>query len=338
MTDGNVIDMHIHFGAPRDLDSGCYWSKEFEKTAAYYAMRLITRSLFKTVDIRQIKDHLLQVINDSRLVETAVLLALDEVYDQQGRRLPGQTHLHVPNSYLAGLSQENPRIKFGCSVHPYRRDWEVQLLYALENGTVLCKWIPSSQQIDPGHMLCQPFYRRLADLKLPLLCHAGPEYAIPTSDKNYNVFNNPGHLRTALEAGVVVIVAHCALPYFWFLDTKYQEDFREFLRLIDDAEKYHWNLYADVSAIATPLRAPYIKSILENVPSHRLLFGSDYPIPLSEITYNRSRNFLLWLNFMLKTLFIKNPLDKNFLLIKKMGFDPVIFENAHRLFSEIDYP
>jgi len=33
--------MHIHFGAPEDVQSGCYWSKEFEKTAAYLAMLLL---------------------------------------------------------------------------------------------------------------------------------------------------------------------------------------------------------------------------------------------------------------------------------------------------------
>ena len=29
-----IIDIHVHFGAPKDEDSGCYWSPAFEKGIA----------------------------------------------------------------------------------------------------------------------------------------------------------------------------------------------------------------------------------------------------------------------------------------------------------------
>lgn len=41
------IDIHVHFGAPLDSQSGCLWPAEFTKTPANYAMSLITGSLFK---------------------------------------------------------------------------------------------------------------------------------------------------------------------------------------------------------------------------------------------------------------------------------------------------
>jgi mannonate dehydratase len=330
-----IIDMHIHFGAPADEVSGCYWSAEFEKTAAYYAMLFLTQSLFKTVDLHRVKSHLLDTIRSAKYITKAVLLALDEVYDMQGQVHREWTHLHVPNDYLYRLSREEPRILFGCSVHPYRQDWEDQLDRSIAQRTVLCKWIPSSQLINPAHPRCKIFYRKLVDHNLPLLCHAGPEYAIPTSNKSYEEFNHPNYLREALEDGVTVIIAHCALPYFWIFDNNYRQDFREFLELIEEAEKKNWNLYADVSALATLLRAPYIKKILMRVPANRLLFGSDYPIPLSEFTYNRSRNFLSWLRFLTQVWSLKNPLDKNYLVIKKMGFSEQIFSNAFQLFSRI---
>ena len=332
-----IIDMHIHFGAPHDAQSGCYWSKDFEKTAAYFAMLLLTKSLFKRVDINRLKKNLLSVINGSKHVDKSVLLAMDEVYDEKGQVHKEWTHLHVPNRYLASLARENGRVLFGASIHPYRGDWEEELDFCLENKAVLCKWIPSSQMINPTHPRCADFYFKLADHKLPLLCHSGPEYAIPTSNEKYNQFNNPKYLRNALELGVTIIIAHCALPYFWLLDVEYQDDFREFLRLFKDAEKWGWNLYADVSAITGPLRLPYIEKILQQIPRERLLFGSDYPIPLSELSYNKSTNFFAWLKFVTKVMFMKNPLDKNYLIVKEMGFGERLLTNAERLFSLIRY-
>jgi predicted TIM-barrel fold metal-dependent hydrolase len=333
----DVIDMHVHFGAPDDPESGCYWSPAFEKTAAYYAILLITGSMFKPMTIDRVREHLAHQIKTARFVNKTVLLALDEVYDTSGLKHREWTHLHVPNSYLAQWAQQEERILFGCSVHPFREDWEEQLNFSLQSQTVLCKWIPSSQLINPADDQCLPFYRKLADLKLPLLCHAGPEYAIPTSDSAYDSYNNPKYLRKALDLGVTVIIPHCALPYFWFLDADYQDHYREFLNLMRDADKKGWNLYADVSAIATPLRAPYIAEIIDKVSAERILFGSDYPIPLSEFTYNRSKNIWTWLRFVAKTMLVKNSLDKNYLVVKKMGFDQRIFTNASRLFSQIKY-
>jgi predicted TIM-barrel fold metal-dependent hydrolase len=325
------------FGAPVNKESECYWSQEFQKTAAYYAMLLITKSIFKKIDIQRIKNQIFDTINSSIQIDRSVLLAMDEVYDDRGVVHPEWTHLYVPNNYIVKLANENNRILFGCSVHPYRPDWQEQLDYSLGNQTVLCKWIPSSQQIDPTSEKCLPFYQKLAHHKLPLLCHAGPEYAIPTSNKNFNRYNNPKFIRTALEQGVVVIIAHCALPYFWFFDADYQDDFREFMKLVEEADQKGWQLYADISAMATPLRAPYIKQILDKVQSERLLLGSDYPIPLSELTYNRSKNFFSWLKFTFKVMFMKNQLDKNYLVLQKMGFDKSVFTNAAKLFLQIKY-
>jgi hypothetical protein len=42
-----IIDIHFHFGARPDSQSGCCWSAEFMKTPTYYAISLITGSLFK---------------------------------------------------------------------------------------------------------------------------------------------------------------------------------------------------------------------------------------------------------------------------------------------------
>jgi len=332
----NIIDIHIHFGGPGDDKSGCYWSEEFSKTAAYFAMLLFTGSLFRKITRQRIQEIILSVINGSENVNQAVLLALDEVYDEKGNLLKEQTHLHVPNRCLTELARQNDRVLFGASVHPYRHDWEEELDYCLDNGAVLCKWIPSSQLINPAHPLCKPFYRKLAGHKLPLLCHVGPEHAIPTSVKTADKFNSPKYLRFALDEGVTVIAAHCATPYFWLLEIEHKEDFNELIKLFNETEKNNWKLYADLSALTTPLRSPYVEKIMDTIPQERLLFGSDYPIPLSELSYSKEKNFITWLKTVQEIARTENPLDKNYLLIKNMGFDDSVFTNAAKLFSEID--
>jgi len=47
-------------------------------------MLLLTKSLFKKVDIHRVKKHLLGVINGAKQVDKSVILAMDEVYDENG--------------------------------------------------------------------------------------------------------------------------------------------------------------------------------------------------------------------------------------------------------------
>jgi predicted TIM-barrel fold metal-dependent hydrolase len=338
--ENKVIDIHIHFGSPKDEESGCYWSEEFTKSAAYFAMLLITNSLFKKINIHEVRKHMLKVINGSKYTDKSVVLAFDQVYDESGIVHPEKTNLFVPNRYIADLAKENSRVLFGSSVHPYRNDWRQELDYCLENRAVLCKWIPSAQLINPEHPKCIPFYKKLVEHQLPLLCHCGPEYSIPTSDDTYNEYNNPKYLRRALDEGVTVIIAHCSMPFWGTFDEEYHDDWDEFLKLFEKYEEQGWNLYADLSAVCTPFRKKYIEEIMQRVnkiPHERLLYGSDYPIPVFEITLNKSMKFLRWLGFILKVTFMSNLLDKNYSIIKEMGFDECIFTNASKLFEKIKY-
>jgi predicted TIM-barrel fold metal-dependent hydrolase len=336
---GEIIDIHVHYGAPKNDKNDCYWSPKFTTTPAYLAILLMSNSIFKKITVKKVEDHLFKNINGSKLVDKFVLLALDAVFDDQGvLHSKDWTHLYVSNDYIIKVCKENKRILFGASVHPFRPDWEDQLDYCIENGAVLCKWIPSSQQINPRDKRLKDFYRKLSDHNLPLLCHSGPEYTIPTSNDAYEEYDNPKYLDAALKAGVTVIVAHCAMPYFGLFDFDYQDDWQEFVKLCEQADKEKWNLYADLSAVCTPFREGYIRKIKEHsdvIPSGRLLFGSDFPVPLSELTYNKSTDFLSWIKYLLQVGKIKNPFDKNYEIIKGMGFNDKIFTNANNLFSQI---
>lgn len=325
-----IIDIHVHFGAPDDPESGCYWSKEFEEGLAFFAFRLVTNSLFGKLNVRRAKKHLFGVINGSKYVHKTVLLALDQVYDNSGNRLRDKTHLYVPNKCIIDLANENPRVLFGASVHPYREDWEQALNFCLENKAVLCKWIPSSQQIDLRHPKCLPFYEKLALYNLPLLCHVGPEAAIPPFDKPSQELNSPRLLRNALEAGVTVIAAHAALP---LLPPPLESDqpYQELVTLFRETESKNWKLYADLSAINLGPRNLYIDKLKKDIPLGRLIFGSDYPIPILDISQSPHLSLGHWVKHFFQTIFIRNPLDKNYRLIKNMGFDESLYYNAKNI-------
>ena len=332
-----IIDMHVHFGAPANKNNDCYWSDRFTHNAAFIIFLLATRSLFKKISHKRIRKHTLKVINKSKYVDKCVLLAFDEVYNEDGKRNKEMTNLYVPDDYIIDLAKNNNRILFGASVHPYRADWENELDKCLQNKAVLCKWIPSSQMFNPDDKRCNGFYEKLAECNLPLLCHCGPEHAIPTSKPKYNKYNNPEHLEKALNMGVTVIIAHCAMPYFGFMEPDYHDDFNKFIELFKQAEKKDWKLYADVSALATIFRIQYYEKIIKYVPAERLLFGSDYPHPVLETPYNTKMTLFSWLKLLYRAIKMKNLLDKNYLVFKNSDLGNSMFTNAAKLFSEIKY-
>ncbi len=330
-----VIDIHIHIGGPGDEPlSGCYFSEKFVWSPAFLAMLIVTNSLFKKVTTKSVREKIIREINSSKRIDKGVLLALDMAHNENGDPLPNLTHLYTPNNYIIYLVKKNPKLLFGASIHPYRKDSIDELERCLEEGAVLCKWIPSSQLIDPSHENCIPFYRKLSERNLPLLCHTGPEHAVPTSIPEFSKYDNPVYLRRALEVGVTVISAHCSTPYFGSLDLDY---FDEFLSLMKESEKRGWKFFGDLSALATPFRITYVKRIKEKSPEDKLLFGSDYPIPISDLSFSKNRRDILTIIKLMLRIRFNNSLDDKYyhILRNEIGFAPLVFTNFNKLMEGI---
>lgn len=332
--EGKVVDIHIHIGCPGDEpSSGCFFSEKFIWSPAFLAMLIVTGSIFKKITKESVRKKIIGEIESSKNIDKGVLLALDMAHNENGEPLPDFTHLYTSNNYIISLVKNNSKLLLGASVHPYRKDSIYELERCIEEGAVLCKWIPSSQLVDPSHPKCIPFYKKLSEKNLPLLCHTGPEHAVPTSAPEFSKFDNPLYLRKALEMGVTVIAAHCSTPYFGVFDPDY---FDEFLSLMEESERKGWRFFGDISALATPFRIPYVKRIKENVPPEKLIFGSDYPIPISDLSYSKNRRDILTIiQLMLKARFT-NSLDRYYNIIKdEMGFGRSVFENFYGLMREI---
>ena len=215
-----------------------------------------------------------------------MLLAFDYRHDDNGDgtdsvNQSGST-FYVPNEYAARVANSSDSFEWIASVHPYRADAIEKLEWCKENGAKAIKWLPPAMNIDPASSRCDAFYKKLIELNLPLLTHAGDEKAVHSEE--LQKLSNPLLLRRPLDQGVKVIVAHCAsLGSNLDLENKTQgqkSNFELFARLMNDPN-YQENCLADISAINLINRdVNEIKQIVENENWHsRLLYASDYPLP-----------------------------------------------------------
>lgn len=209
-----------------------------------------------------------------------LLLALDHFVDETGRERPDLSPVYTPNAYVLQVAAAHPEFEAGASIHPYRADCVDRLDAVAAAGARAVKWIPNAMGIDPSSPRCDPFFRRMAELGLPLITHGGKEYAVDSS--GHQELGNPLRLRRALDAGVRVIVAHCASMGSFPADGGERDvsSFDLFMRLFTDP-RYETNLYADISTLAHVHHGPRpLRELLRAPELHsRLLYGSDYPLP-----------------------------------------------------------
>jgi mannonate dehydratase len=285
----DVWDMHAHLLGIGDAGSGA-WAHPSGDSPLHPVHYLQRRAFLDaacadgsaSVDRRYV-DRLVHVVSELPRGARAVVLAFDRCHAQSGEPVPERTALHVPNEYAATVSRAHAdRIEWGASVHPYRPDAIDALGWCARNGASLVKWIPSAQGIDPASPRCDRFYAALAQLDLPLLSHAGRERAIEGA--NEPALGNPLRLRRAIDAGVRVIVAHCAtMGESHDLDAgpngPMRPAFHLFARLMEDASRRD-RTFGDLSAVTQAARAWALPHLIERTEWHdRLLNGSDYPLP-----------------------------------------------------------
>jgi mannonate dehydratase len=213
-----------------------------------------------------------------------LLFAFDRSYGEDGGQDPERTAFYVPDAYARELARERPRVfEWAASIHPYRADCVAALEEARRDGARAVKWLPAAMGMDPASPLCDRFYVAAARLRMPLISHAGEERAVIGND--IQELGNPLRLRRALDAGVRVVIAHCAsMGQDRDLDKgdngPFVDSFLLFSRLFEE-KRYEKNLFGDISAMTQVNRAgPALAKVIEREDWHpRLLNGSDYPLP-----------------------------------------------------------
>ena len=218
----------------------------------------------------------------------ALLLAFDEHYSPAGEAIPDRTEFYTPNDYVLRIASEHPQRFVPCgSIHPYRKDALDELERIAERGVIAIKWLPNAMGMDPASAVCQPFYERMAALGLVLISHAGEEQAVHAEEAQE--LGNPLRLRRPLDAGVRVVVAHCAsLGQSQDLDAApdasgarpHVSAYQLFRRLASDP-RYQGRVFGDVSAMTQFNRsgAPLAETLRAAELHAALVNGSDYPLP-----------------------------------------------------------
>jgi predicted TIM-barrel fold metal-dependent hydrolase len=315
-------DIHIHIAAKQRPD--CKVSNQMLAMPAFAYM--ITANGINLIELNQhfdktIADHILGTVNGAPSIEKGVLLAIDWVFKADGTRDDANSHFVVSNDYVRELAKQNRKVLFGASINPNRGEKkgtkELERCFDKTLGPlpVLLKWVPNAQVIDPKDQRHDWFYKALATHKLPLLCHTGPEWAIPVPQGD-QVLGDPGLLQRALDLGVTVIAAHAATRFFPWDNYDYVDE-------LADMMKRNPNLYADLSAMCVYCRkGDTIKRVKDLIPGDRLILGSDYPIPVNDMLLPFME--AVSLEDALKISTIKNPIERNYQQLIAMGFPKTI--------------
>lgn len=292
---GQVWDSHAHLIGTGDSGSGIFVHPGTESLLdpGQYARRLFfmnagcVHHAAGSVDVAYVERmrNLLDGLNgEKRRGAKLLLYAFEHAYDERGARDLDHSMFHVPNGYAREVARRHPQyFEWVASIHPYRADAIAELEKARAGGARAVKWLPAAMGIDPASPRCERFYESLARADLPLIVHAGEERAV--LGRGAHELGNPLRLRRALDAGVRVVVAHCAsMGEDRDLDRggngPHVESFSLFARLMGE-RRHEGRLYGDISAVTQTNRAgPALARIIEEEGWHaRLLNGSDYPLP-----------------------------------------------------------
>jgi mannonate dehydratase len=258
-----------------------------------------------------------------------VLYAFERAHDERGAPDWEHSTFYVPDAYARDVARSHPeRFEWVASIHPYRPDALDALAWARKEGARGVKWLPSAMGIDPASPRCDAFYSFMQKNQMPLIAHAGLERAV--LGREMHDYGNPLRLRRPLEAGVRVVVAHCAsMGQDRDLDQgaggPYVDSFSLFARVF---EKYASNCYGDISAMTQVNRAgPMLAQVIEREDWHpRLLNGSDYPLPgvmpIFSVDYLVSLGMLQeGMAPILKEIRLHNPLLFDFVLKRHLQWN-----------------
>lgn len=285
----DVWDCHVHLAGVGDADSGIDIGPQL--SSPLHPMQYMQRLAYMNagcanhrgaVDLAYI-DRLRNLVEAMPKGFKVMLFAFDRFHDEAGQPLPERSAFYIPDAWAIRQAQAFPQgFEWVASIHPYRADALDALAAASGQGARAIKWLPAAQGMDPSSPKCDAFFRALADSRMPLIVHCGEERAVQGGDTHH--LGNPLGLRRALDAGVRIVVAHCAT-----LGEDIDRDaangglrpsFELFARLMDEP-RARGLLYGDISAIILRNRSvEVIRTLLERRDWHpRLLNGSDYPLP-----------------------------------------------------------
>jgi predicted TIM-barrel fold metal-dependent hydrolase len=323
-----IVDMHCHIAGIGTGDSGCFVSPRLRNNWRFniylHSFGVSKKELLEKGD-GLVGDRISASLAQSKLVSKVVLLALDGVVDAAGNLDTNRTEVFVPNEFVAAVCAQHTNLLFGASVNPYRPDALARLEWAKAHGAVLIKWIPPVMAIDPGDPKLIPFYKKMAELKLPLLSHTGEEKSFSRADEN---LGDPEKLRLPLSLGVTVVAAHIASS------EKYGGE-RGPDRLARLMREFP-NLYTDISALTNINKPGCLREALTKSEfAGRLVYGTDFPL-INTALESPWYSFHLSLRQKWQIWRTKNPWDRDVLTKHDLGVPTETFARSAKMFGQMN--
>lgn len=318
------LDMHVHTAGIGAGGSGAFIGAEMRGNVRfrfYLHAFGVTEEEVEAAGDGLIIERISVQLAESERVARAVVLAMDGVVGGDGELDREATQFYVPNEFVAAEVKRYDNLCYGASVNPRRHDAIARLEQAKANGALLVKWIPNIMLFDPADPGFEPFYRKLVELDLPLLSHAGKEQAFAEARDDYG---DPRRLEFPLSLGVTVIAAHIAT-------TGQSEGEDNFERILPMFDKYP-NLYSEISSLTQVNKRNYLKRAF-NVPGldERLLYGTDYPLQFRLLVSSFYHLGDIDVATARLVNSISNPWDRDVALKSAMGTPEHVFARSAEL-------
>lgn len=228
-------------------------------------------------------------IRESKYIEKACLFGTDSRLDKRGRETDRDRTVCAMTKDVLAVMEKHPQqfIPF-FSVNPRRQGAPDLIDEYVEKGCRGAKFLQNYWGIDLNDEQFVPYYEKIRQHKIPLIIHIGSEFSIDSDAR----FERTDMLDLPLACGVTVIAAHMGLGRLnyklrlWRNLSNDPHHFDEDYFLLLEKLQHHENLYADISAILSPLKARALRHLSKQTKvHHKILFGTDYPVPFP-IRYN----------------------------------------------------
>jgi uncharacterized protein len=305
-----TVDFHAHLLSP-DVS----FSRLYDKIAiSLFAKKLgVDKDELINRKYDAFVESFINNIKTSKYVTKSVILPVDAKLDDKGIEIHKDKTVCSSNEDVFKEYQKYPNeiIPF-FSVNPNR----VDALDLIDKYTSLgfkgAKFLQNYWDIDINDKKYVPYFEKIKSYDLPIIIHSGSEYAISSNP----MYEKIEVANQAIDIGCKVVLAHFGVNIlmenrlnklhhnFSFNSSKFGEDY---FKTIDYLEK-HENVYADLSAIIALFRTKIIEDLAMNQKQihHKLLFGTDYPVPFSVLFSHNS----LGISKRLELEKIQNPLDR----------------------------
>lgn len=300
-----TIDIHTHL-----LSKEVNFDRAFDR----FAIKIFAKKF--GLDLKELKQDpylaytnaLTKNVRNSKWLKKIVLFGVDAKIGGDGKLLHRDKTVCASNDDVLNLFEQNKDIIIPFfSINPNRTDALDLIDFYVGRGFRGAKFLQNYWEVDTRNKKYKPYFEKLASLNLPLIVHVGSESSVP-SNKKYEKLDM---LYQPLEMGVTTICAHMALGYetktiLRALSKKTRNFNSEYFALLE-LLKTHKNLYADVSALLTPVRAKVLRHLSKETQTHdKLLYGSDFPVPYSAIYNTYDLGFKKRISLHTE----KNPFDR----------------------------